>query len=155
MYWNLIWKSSGFVPFGTNLALFGPKSDIPDMQVDAIRWQVSMIVLRFVRLFNCKTLLLAAHETQYGRQYMHVSSSLHGTTCHCTQLATWPNHLSALMTPRPECIIKFVDTFCHKMICDMSIKKWQRQLRQYITLSSSFYLNIFLTVIIESTTYCN
>ena len=26
MYWILIWKSSGFVPFGANLIHFGPKS---------------------------------------------------------------------------------------------------------------------------------
>ena len=29
MYWNLIWKSHGFVPFGANLTHFGHKSDCP------------------------------------------------------------------------------------------------------------------------------
>ena len=29
MYWNLIWKSPGFVPFGVNLTHFGPKSGHP------------------------------------------------------------------------------------------------------------------------------
>ena len=29
MYWNLIWKSPWFVPFGANLALFEPKSAKP------------------------------------------------------------------------------------------------------------------------------
>ena len=32
MYWNLIWKSPGFVPFWANLTHFGAKSTIPDTQ---------------------------------------------------------------------------------------------------------------------------
>ena len=34
-YWNLIWKSPGFVPFGANLTHFGPKCDI---SADALCW---------------------------------------------------------------------------------------------------------------------
>ena len=33
MYWNLIWKSPGFVPFGANLTHFVPKSYYSDFHV--------------------------------------------------------------------------------------------------------------------------
>ena len=39
MYWNLIWKSPGFVPFVANLTHFWPQSDIRDVdESSAIMW---------------------------------------------------------------------------------------------------------------------
>ena len=51
MYWNLIWKSSGFVPFGANLAYFGAKPDIPSLSINVsttiaclyIRWPIRLL----------------------------------------------------------------------------------------------------------------
>ena len=37
MYWNLIWKSPGFVPFGANLTHFGAKPTIPGKHAVGIR----------------------------------------------------------------------------------------------------------------------
>ena len=34
MYWNLIWKSPGFVPFRSNMSHFRPKSDVPSTEIN-------------------------------------------------------------------------------------------------------------------------
>ena len=44
MYWNLIWKSTGFVSFGANLTHFGAKPDITVVQSDP-----DVVLIRFDR----------------------------------------------------------------------------------------------------------
>ena len=39
MYWNMIWKSPGFVPFGTNMTHFRATLDIPGLRYSA-EWSI-------------------------------------------------------------------------------------------------------------------
>ena len=44
MYWNLIWKSPGFVPFGANLTHFGAKPTIPALEANKyqFKWELRL-----------------------------------------------------------------------------------------------------------------
>ena len=45
-YWNLIWKSPGFVPFEADLTHFGTKADILDAEEEDLRtWRILISVI--------------------------------------------------------------------------------------------------------------
>ena len=50
MYWNLIWKCPGFVPFGANLTHFGPKSVHPDESFDDLGNETHFLQGRYLVL---------------------------------------------------------------------------------------------------------
>ena len=61
MYWNLIWKSLGFVPFGANLTHFGGKPIIPGVH----SW-VEFKWGKWLTLVICETTSAMWHDlTQY------------------------------------------------------------------------------------------
>ena len=49
MYWNLIWKSLGFVPFRVNLTQFGPKSDLTPFELIVIHKYLARLAPHIIR----------------------------------------------------------------------------------------------------------
>ena len=75
MYWNLIWKSPGFVSFGANLTNFGAKPTIPDTGSGQFDVEWRSVVHAYTRQFECEGVL---HTGQFAVK-----------ECCCTWSSIW------------------------------------------------------------------
>ena len=89
MYWNLIWNSPGFVPFGINLTHFGSKSGHPDSDTNDLAEHGARYT-RTKLMIDCQWNKHTVWDRSSFMRKLEITPCQTGGVC---RASIWPNFL--------------------------------------------------------------